>query len=47
HVLVAMFGKGSERLTTSIRFSFGLGNSAEQIEKTARQTANIVKRLTM
>ena len=33
HVLVAMFGKGSERLTTSIRFSFGLGNSAEQIEK--------------
>ncbi|MDQ0807300.1 cysteine desulfurase family protein [Priestia megaterium] len=47
HVLVAMFGKGSERLTTSIRFSFGLGNTAEQIEKTARQTANIVKRLTM
>ncbi|TYR82309.1 cysteine desulfurase [Priestia megaterium] len=45
HVLVAMFGKGSERLNSSIRFSFGLGNTMEQIENLAYQTATIVKRL--
>lgn len=46
HVLVAMFGKNSERLQNSIRFSFGLNNTAEQIEKAALETAKIVKRLT-
>ncbi|WP_110111444.1 cysteine desulfurase family protein [Bacillus sp. CGMCC 1.16541] len=46
HVLVAMFGKGSDRLASSIRFSFGLGNTREQIEQAARQTTKIVKRLT-
>lgn len=46
HVLVAMFGKDSERLTNSIRFSFGHNNTKEQIEKTAENTAKIVKRLT-
>ncbi|MBU8879503.1 cysteine desulfurase [Bacillus sp. FJAT-29790] len=46
HVLVAMFGKGSERLQNSIRFSFGLFNTLEQIEKTGEETAKIVKRLT-
>ncbi|MEC0665531.1 cysteine desulfurase family protein [Priestia flexa] len=45
HVLVAMFGKDSNRITSSIRFSFGLGNTMEQIEELARKTATIVKRL--
>lgn len=46
HVLVAMFGNESERLRNSIRFSFGLYNTEEQIKKTAEITAEIVKRLT-
>ncbi|KKK33102.1 cysteine desulfurase [Mesobacillus campisalis] len=46
HVLVAMFGKESERLTNSIRFSFGLNNTMEQIETAAEETARIVRRLT-
>lgn len=45
HVLVAMFGKNSERLQNSLRFSFGLNNTVEQIEKVAHETAKIVKRL--
>lgn len=45
HVLVAMFGKHSDIIRSSIRFSFGLGNSAEQVEKAAYETAKIVKRL--
>lgn len=45
HVLVAMFGKGSERLVNSIRFSFGLGNTKEQILKAAEETARTVQRL--
>lgn len=45
HVLVAMFGKGDERLQNSIRFSFGLGNTMEQVKKAANETAKIVSRL--
>lgn len=45
HVLVAMFGKESDRLTNSIRFSFGLNNTREQVEKAAEETAKIVQRL--
>ncbi|MGX1982545.1 cysteine desulfurase [Thermolongibacillus altinsuensis] len=45
HVLVAMFGKDSERIRSSIRFSFGLGNTAQQIEMAAYETVKIVKRL--
>lgn len=45
HVLVAMFGKDSDKLTNSIRFSFGLNNTPEQIDKAAADTANIVQRL--
>lgn len=44
HVLAAMFGD-NERGTSSIRFSFGYGNTREQIRKTALETAKIVKRL--
>lgn len=46
HVLVAMFGKNSERLTNSVRFSFGLNNTKDQIERSAEETAKVVKRLT-
>lgn len=46
HVLVAMFGQNSDRIRSSVRFSFGLGNTEEQIEKAAYETVNIVKRLT-
>jgi cysteine desulfurase len=46
HVLVAMFGKNSERIRNSIRFSFGLYNTEEQINKVAIETTKIVKRLT-
>ncbi|AMQ74923.1 MULTISPECIES: cysteine desulfurase family protein [Bacillus] len=45
HVLTAMFGNESGRLTSSIRLSFGLGNTAEQIETAAEKLAAVVKRL--
>lgn len=46
HVLVAMFGQESDRVRNSIRFSFGLYNTKEQVEKAAEITAKIVNRLT-
>lgn len=46
HVLVAMYGKSSERIAASIRFSFGYGNTLEQVERAAMETARIVNRLT-
>ncbi|WP_456278170.1 cysteine desulfurase family protein [Bacillus sp. AK128] len=45
HVLVAMYGKESDRGKTSIRFSFGLGNTKEQIQLVADETVKIVERL--
>jgi len=45
HVLVAMFGKQSERLTNSIRFSFGYTTTKEAVSKAAEEIAKIVKRL--
>ncbi|WP_409301858.1 cysteine desulfurase family protein [Peribacillus sp. SCS-155] len=45
HVLVAMFGKGSERTKNSIRFSFGFGVSEQDIRHTAHETVKIVNRL--
>ncbi|HEK9101384.1 cysteine desulfurase [Bacillus pfraonensis] len=44
HVLVAMFGKDSDQIRSSVRFSFGLGNTKEQVEKAAYETVKIVKR---
>jgi cysteine desulfurase len=40
-----MFGKGSEKLQNSIRFSFGLFNTNDQVGRAAEDTAKIVKRL--
>jgi cysteine desulfurase len=45
HVLTAMFGKGSERIRNSIRFSFGYGNTEEQVKEAAKKTADIARRL--
>lgn len=45
HVLVAMFGKQSERTKNSIRFSFGLHNTEAEIERVAHETVKIVHRL--
>ena len=46
HVLSAMYGQDSEELYNSIRFSFGLGNTLEQIDRAAEKTVKVVKRLT-
>lgn len=45
HVLTAMFGKGHECTTNSIRFSFGLANTIENINTAAERVAKSVKRL--
>lgn len=45
HVLTAMFGKQSTRVLSSIRFSFGLGNTKKDIEIAAEKIVNIVKRI--
>lgn len=44
HVLVAMFGKDSEKLRNSIRFSFGFNNTKTQIEQASKEIAKIVQR---
>ena len=41
HVLVAMFGKGSERTKNSIRFSFGLNNTEQEVRQAAETTVKI------
>ena len=45
HVLVAMFGSDAPELRSSIRFSFGVGLSDEQVREAGKRTAQIVKRL--
>ncbi|MGF2617198.1 cysteine desulfurase [Rossellomorea vietnamensis] len=45
HVLLAMFGKDSERLRNSIRFSFGINNTEEDIIHAGREVSKIVNRL--
>lgn len=44
HVLKAMFGKDSKRTTESIRFSFGIKNTAEEIDQTVAAITKIVNR---
>ncbi|WP_209122852.1 cysteine desulfurase family protein [Alkalihalobacillus sp. BA299] len=45
HVLTAMFND-SEKAKSAVRFSFGYGNTIEDIEKAAKETVQIVKRIT-
>ncbi|EIM07911.1 class V aminotransferase [Planococcus antarcticus DSM 14505] len=45
HVLVAMYGEQAAEIRNSIRFSFGLGLTPEDIEQAAEKTAQISQRL--
>lgn len=45
HVLVSMFKEDQERINSAIRFSFGYGNTMEEIHFVAKKTVEIVKRL--
>ncbi|WLR49962.1 cysteine desulfurase family protein [Bacillus tianshenii] len=45
HVLTAMFGSEAPETIASVRFSFGYGNSVEQVEQAAVEIAKAVKRL--
>ncbi|HEX6595123.1 MAG TPA: cysteine desulfurase family protein [Bacillota bacterium] len=45
HVLLALYGPDDERTRNSIRFSFGVHNSMEDIVEAARRVAKIVTRL--
>lgn len=44
HVLVAMFGSDSSKVRSSIRISFGLGNSKEQMEQMANRIVGILNK---
>ncbi|MFY4774819.1 cysteine desulfurase family protein [Metabacillus sp. RGM 3146] len=46
HVLVAMFGKESDKIASSIRFSFGFGNTVEEIKTAAGNISKVIKSLT-
>lgn len=46
HVLSAMYGSDSPITTNSIRFSFGLANTEDNVREAAARVASIVKRLT-
>lgn len=46
HVLTAMFGAEDDRTINSIRFSFGLNNTEENILQAANKISKVVKRLT-
>ncbi|MFD1038579.1 cysteine desulfurase family protein [Virgibacillus byunsanensis] len=46
HVLTAMFGENNTCTTNSIRFSFGLYNTTENVEEAAERVTKIIKRLT-
>lgn len=46
HVLVSMFGKSNERTKNSVRFSFGINNTNENITLAAKRITKIIKRLT-
>ena len=44
HVLKAMYGSDSPRIRESIRFSFGMENTAEEIDRTVDQIVKIINR---
>ncbi|MBC1211641.1 cysteine desulfurase [Listeria booriae] len=45
HVLVALFGEDHDGVRESIRISFGLGNTYEEMEQVAAEIVKVVKRL--
>lgn len=44
HVLVAMFGENAPQLRSSVRFSFGLGTTKEQLTEAAEKIAGILNK---
>ena len=42
HVLVAMFGENTPELRNSVRFSFGINNTEEQVIEAAHKISKIV-----
>ena len=42
HVLVAMYGENTPELRNSVRFSFGLNNTEEQVIEAANKISKIV-----
>src|SRR5699024_8394300 len=44
HVLTAMYGKGSPRISESLRFSFGAFNTAADIEAVITALTSIIKK---
>ncbi|MUK87012.1 aminotransferase class V-fold PLP-dependent enzyme [Ornithinibacillus sp. L9] len=46
HVLSAIYGENNECTTNSIRFSFGIFNTKENVTEAASRVATIIKRLT-
>lgn len=45
HVLKAMYGENSPKLRNSIRFSFGMDNTVEEMEQVADRIELIINRL--
>ncbi|WP_087971768.1 cysteine desulfurase family protein [Oceanobacillus rekensis] len=45
HVLTAIYGEGHPCTTNSIRFSFGISNTEENVKEAAGRIARVVKRL--
>ena len=45
HVLNAVCGENAPEIYESIRFSFGYGNTPDEIQEAAKKTADIVRRL--
>ncbi|GGC92549.1 cysteine desulfurase [Thalassobacillus devorans] len=45
HVLSAMYGASDERTVNSIRFSFGMANSQENVIEAARKISQVIRRL--
>ena len=45
HVLASMYPNDKERIMSAIRFSFGLGNTLEEITTVGLETAKIVSRI--
>lgn len=44
HVLVAMYGENSSKVRSSVRFSFGLGNSVEQMALMVNKIVGIINK---
>ena len=46
HVLIAMYGRQSDRILNSVRFSFGSLNTEENVKEAALKVSKVINRLT-